>query len=313
MTEEECNAAEEQHRELILAMSLEEREAYEAEQEKALRPTDKEIAELDAYYNIIGGYLREYVEAKEKENKWFSKWKEHKQDENEDTYWEIEWNNQIIENTGINWIVSELELIIKQVSKNPSKELIERKIKRLEAKFNDFHNGLIDCLKFIITHIENENLSDLGHTQAWIYLDEYLESLEEKDESIKRKSKISYAPKWIKGDIERLIKQMKVEGFISKDYNDESIKDCFSGKPIKDIKPIEFINGIPNSTKAQLMHHIDRANLIYKSTQEEKAYIIGINKNEYKNTIYRQKIVAKISHIEEVRRIVRSVTLLIPN
>ena len=50
---------------------------------------------------------------------------------------------------------------------------------------------------------------------------------------------------------------------------EESIKDCFSGKPIKEIKPIEFINGIHNSTKVQLMHHIYKANLISKSTQEE--------------------------------------------
>ena len=296
MTEEEYNS-----------MSAKEQEAYE----NYLRPTDKEIAELDAYYNLFGGYLREYVEVKEKEENWLSKWKEHKDDEDEDTYWEIEWNNELIENKGINRIEIELKSIIEQCAKNPSKELIERKIKRLEVKFNEFHNGLADCIKFILTYIEDENLYNLGHTEAWIYLDKYLEKLEGKEESFKRKSKTLSTPKWIKGDIERLIKQMKVEGFISKDYNEESIKDCFSGKPIKEIKPIEFINGIHNSTKAQLMHHIDKANLISKSTQEEKAYIIGINKNDYKNALSRQKEGVKITHIQELKRVVWSVTSLL--
>ena len=99
MTEEEYNS-----------MSAKEQEAYE----NYLRPTDKEIAELDAYYNLFGGYLREYVEAKEKEENWLSKWKEHKDDEDEDTYWEIEWNNELIENKGINRIEIELKSIIEQ-------------------------------------------------------------------------------------------------------------------------------------------------------------------------------------------------------
>ena len=59
MTEEEYNS-----------MSAKEQEDYE----NYLRPTDKEIAELDAYYNLFGGYLREYVEVKEKEENWLSKW-----------------------------------------------------------------------------------------------------------------------------------------------------------------------------------------------------------------------------------------------
>ena len=67
--------------------------------------------------------------------------------------------------------------------------------------------------------------------------------------------------------------------YISKDYDEKSFKECFSGKPIKEIKPIEFMSGITDASKIQLMHHIDTAKLIGKSTQEEKAYIIGINKN----------------------------------
>lgn len=312
MTEEEYSLAEEQYREKILAMSPEERKVFEEEQEKALRPTEKEISELDAYHNLLKGHLREYVEAQEK-NKWFSNWKEHKQNEDEDSYWDIEWSNQLIEIKEIDIIVDELKLIIEQVTKNPSDELVERKVKRLKAKFNNYPNALKDCLKFIITHIEDVNLCNLGHTKAWIYLDEYLESLEEKDESIKRKSKILFAPKWVKGDIDRLIKQMKVEGFISKDYDEESFKECFSGRPIKEIKPIYFMNGITDASKIQLMHHIDTAKLIGKSTQEEKAYIIGENNNVYKNTLSRQKNVVKITHIEEIKRIVWSVTSLLKN
>ena len=59
------------------------------------------------------------------------------------------------------------------------------------------------------------------------------------------------------------------------------------------------------------MHHIDKANLISKSTQEEKAYIIGINKNDYKNALSRQKEGVKITHIQELKRVVWSVTSLL--
>ena len=276
-------------------------------------PTEREKVYSDAYWSLFCGHLREYAEAKEKEQGQFSKWLEHQKGEDESSYWNIIGNNESIESERINNICNELDLIIKQLEKNPSERLIIRKVKRLETKFQGFKGALVDSIKYLLTNLESEYLCNLGETDAWIYLDEYLESLEEKEESIKRKSKVLCTPKWIKGSLDRLITQMKVEKFVSNEYDDEEIKNCFSGKPINEVRPIVFTKGIEESTKVQLMHHIDMANLIDKRTQEEKAYIIGVKKDDYKNTLYRQKIVTKISHIEEVRRIVRSVTLLIPN
>ncbi len=273
--------------------------------------TNKEKAYSDAWWDLYNEHIINYIIDKES-NSDFSVWKEHKDSENQYEYWEVQYHNQNIIDERFSSFCDELDLIVNQIIKNPSRELTERKIIRLEKKFTDSKEILLDSIQYILTNIENKYLANLGYSDAWIYLDEYLEQYSEKNKTPIHKSKIIHTPNWGRGDFNRFIIQLKNEGFIKQDYSISDLKECFLGKPIDKVSPIIFEEKIPNSTKVQLIDHLDKLKLIDKCTQDGKAHIIGVKKDDYKNTLYRQKMTSQITLIQEVRRIVYSVSSLMP-
>ena len=140
MTEEEYNSAEEQYREAILAMSPEEREAYENYSGISEKELDERYASEILYY----GSLRAYTEYKEKKQGLLSQWKNHQIEEDERTYHSIEHHNDGIIDKSISKIKSDLDLIIEQV-KN-----LKRNLKTIQVVSRTVLNTYIDTLKKVI-------------------------------------------------------------------------------------------------------------------------------------------------------------------
>ena len=290
MTEEEYNSMsekeqeeyyqklEEEYRESIEAMSPEEREAYE----NYSGISEKEMAERYASEILYYGSLRTYTEEKEKKQGWLSQWKNHQIEEDEHTYHSIEYHNNSIIDKSISKIKSDLDLIIEQVKKNSSEELIERKIFKLKEKFDDYPNCFKDCVEYIHRHIEESNLANLGHTKAWLYLDKYLDNLIGIKERAVRNTQDFITPLHTNGDLETLHSAMKIKGFIDKDYSLKDFKECFKGKLFKEINPIKFNENFEGTSRVLLFDRLHKEGFIKIFPQKTMDRFLGIKEGYYK-------------------------------
>lgn len=282
MTEKEYNSAEEQYREMILAMSSEERKVYDEEQAKALRPTDKEFAGRDALDILYYGDLRRYAELEEKKDIMFSNWREHKNGDDENTYWTIQFKNDELIDTKIHSIQSDLDFIIEQIEKNSSKELIQAKIENLKDRFTAFPLCLLDCVNYIFTHIDSKFLSNLGHTDAWIFLHKYLRKSKGVKKTSKSNSKEYLTPEFINGDIETFYTVMLKKNFIEKDYSLKDFKNAFKGTLFKNINPIRFTDNFVGTSRVFLFQTLDKENFISIDSQKTMDLFICQSKDYYK-------------------------------
>ena len=284
MTEKEqkeyYQQVEEEHRAIIEAMTPEERKAYE--EGLSYTRTDREMAGMDALEILYYGSLRVYAEDKDKEQGWLSQWKNHKKEEDEHTYHSIEhYNDNIIYKT-INRIQSDLDLIVEQVEKNSSDELIERKIYNLRETFKDYPNCFKDCVEYIHRHIEESNLANLGHTKAWLYLDKYLDNLIGIKERAKRNTQDFITPLHTDGNLETLHSAMKIKDFIDKDYSLKDFKECFKGKLFKDINPIKFNENFEGTSRVLLFDRLHKEGFIKIFPQKTMDRFLGIKEGYYK-------------------------------
>lgn len=278
MTEEEYNSAEEQYREAILAMSPEEREAYENYSGISEKELDERYASEILYY----GSLRAYTEYKEKKQGLLSQWKNHQIEEDEHIYHSIEHHNDGIIDKSISRIKTDLDLIIEQVKKNSSEELIERKIYKLKEKFEDYPSCFKDCVEYIHRHIEESNLANLGHTKAWLYLDKYLDNLIGIKERAKRNTQDFITPLHTDGNLETLHSAMIIKDFIDEDYRLKDFKECFKGKLFKDINPIKFNENFEGTSRVLLFDRLHKEGFIKIFPQKTMDRFLGIKEGYYK-------------------------------
>lgn len=275
------------------------------EEEYNYYPSEKEMAEQEAYSMLINSSLQRYVIDKEKESI-ISSWQEHQEDEDENTYHSVNYNNWCIIEDGISKIKDDLDLIIEQLAKNSSKELIERKIIHLTNTYKDYPNCLKDCVSYLHNCIEDKHLANLGHTEAWIWLDKKLEALKRKKSIKKTSTEEPKTPLFDdKADIEYLYKGLLNRGYIEEDYKLTDFKNCFIGKPIKEINPIQFTNELPETSKIYLFGELWNQKIII-GTQIQVANLLSIEYNYFKSQKSLLKN-SKVTHLDELNRILRSI------
>ena len=277
--------------------------------------SEVELAKDDANTIIFYGSLRKYAEEKEKEQGWLSNWKEHQENEDENTYNSIEkYNNEIIEDY-ITKIQSELDLIIEQLKKNSSKELISRKLLKLSERFDGHKDCLIDCVEYILFNIENRHLANLGHTDAWLKLDEYLDIQIGKKERAKSKTSALTTPLHLKGNLETLYDALVHRNFIQSNYNIKDFTDCFKGKLINKINPIEFTKEFDGTSRVKLFDELHKKGFIEIKPLKTMDKFLGIPKDYYKTNKSRLKEVNiydntesenSVSNLLEIRMIMNS-------
>ena len=303
---------EEEDRARVKAMSPEEREA----DKNYLRISDKEMAERYASEILNYGSLRVYAEEKEQEQGWLSKWKNHQKEEDEHTYHSIEHHNDGIIDKTISRIQSDLDLIVEQVEKNSSEELIERKIYNLRDTFKDYPNCFKECVGYIHMHIEDCNLTNLGHTKAWLYLNKYLDNLIGIKERAKRNTQDFITPQHTKGNIETLYIALKVRKIIDKNYSIKDFKECFKGKLFNEINPIKFNEDFEGTSRVLLFDRLHKEGFIKIHPQKTMDSFLGIKKGYFKalKSKFRDiKIDDKtnydntVANLLEIRMVMRSV------
>ncbi|MDA9888129.1 hypothetical protein N9D52_03030 [Flavobacteriaceae bacterium] len=193
-------------------------------------------------------------------------------------------------------IEKHLILTLKQINKNPSVLLIEQKVKVLEELFKGNNKALEASIEFILQHMNNEFLLNIGHTDAWASLSKYRNDLLIKPESVKRRKKEAKTPKWLNGNYQKLHFLLSQLHIFKKEYSLEEFINTFSGKPISKVKEIQFESNIEGSTKVLFLETLIRKEMISISNQEVLSKLIGKNINFYKNTKSRLNNVKNISN-----------------
>jgi len=245
------------------------------------------------------GNIEEYVIHKLKEYP-IPIFKDLPTDEKDDEYWESYfYNDQRIEEE-IYKIEKQLILIVKQIAKNPSTLLVEQKIKVLENMFKGNNKAIEASAEFILEHINNEYLLNIGHTDAWAILSKYKNDLLLKPESVNRRKKEANSPQWLKGSCEKLHNILSTLGIFKKEYLLNEFKNTFMGKPISKVKEIQFAGHIEGSTKVLFFELLVKEEIISKSNQEVLGKLIGKNSTFYKTTKSRLKLVKNISNGKDV-------------
>ena len=178
--------------------------------------------------------------------------------------------------------------------------LVEQKVKVLEDLFEGNNKALEASIEFILLHMNNEHLLNIGHTDAWAALSKYKNDLLIKPESVKRRKKEAKSPKWQKGNYQKLHYLLSQLCIIKKEYSLEEFINTFSGRPISKVNEIQFESHIEGSTKVLFFETLMRKEMISISNQEVLSKLIGKNINFYKNTKSRINSVNNISNGEDL-------------
>ena len=206
---------------------------------------------------------------------------EDKNEQNEELFWSyLDKDEQIVENKLI-ILIDELNHLISQIRKNNSENLISRKIKKIEEEYSANKELLKAIIEYLLIHIDSRYIEDLGHTEAWIYLDKYYENLS--NTSIANRNKIIYAPTWLKGDLNKFFTLLKNNEIIESSSSFEQFKLCFNGEILNDSIKIEFKKSVSIILRIVAMELLHEVSLINSTSQKSLAHITGIKENSYKD------------------------------
>ena len=206
---------------------------------------------------------------------------EDKNEQNEELFWNyLDKDEQIVENKLI-ILIDELNHLINQIRKNSSENLISRKIKKIEEEYSANKELLKAIIEYLLIHIDSRYIEDLGHTEAWIYLDKYYENLS--STSIANRNKIIYAPTWLKGDLNKFFTLLKNNEIIESSSSFEQFKLCFNGEILNDSIKIEFKKSVSIILRIVAMELLHEVSLINSTSQKSLAHITGIKEHSYKD------------------------------
>ena len=206
---------------------------------------------------------------------------EDKNEQNEELFWNyLDKDEQIVENK-LTILLDELNHLINQIRKNSSENLISRKIKKIEEKYSANKELIKAIIEYLLIHIDSRYIENLGHTEAWIYLDKYYENLS--NTSIANRNKIIYAPTWLKGDLNKFFILLKNNEIIESSSSFEQFKLCFNGEILNDSIKIEFKKSVPIILRIVAMELLHEVSLINSTSQKSLAHITGINEHSYKD------------------------------
>ena len=206
---------------------------------------------------------------------------EDKNEQNEELFWNyLDKDEQIVENK-LTILLDELNHLINQIRKNSSENLISRKIKKIEEKYSANKKLIKAIVEYLLIVIDSRYIEDLGHTEAWIYLDKYYENLS--DTSIANRNKIIYAPTWLKGDLNKFFTLLKNNDIIESSSSFEQFKLCFNGEILNDSIKIEFKKSVSIILRIVAMELLHEVSLINSTSQKSLAHITGIKENSYKD------------------------------
>tara|TARA_B110000503_G_scaffold85944_1_gene130881 strand:- start:79 stop:951 length:873 start_codon:yes stop_codon:yes gene_type:complete len=206
---------------------------------------------------------------------------EDKNEQNEELFWNyLDKDEQIVENK-LTILLDELNHLINQIRKNSSENLISRKIKKIEEKYSANKELIKAIIEYLLIHIDSRYIENLGHTEAWIYLDKYYENLS--NTSIANRNKIIYAPTWLKGDLNKFFILLKNNEIIESSSSFEQFKLCFNGEILNDSIKIEFKKSVPIILRIVAMELLHEVSLINSSSQKSLAHIAGIKEHSYKD------------------------------
>lgn len=206
---------------------------------------------------------------------------EDKNEQNEELFWNyLDKDEQIVENK-LTILLDELNHLINQIRKNSSENLISRKIKKIEEKYSANKELIKAIIEYLLIHIDSRYIEDLGHTEAWIYLDKYYENLS--NTSIANRNKIIYAPTWLKGDLNKFFALLKNNDIIESSSSFEQFKLCFNGEILNDSIKIEFKKSVSIILRIVAMELLHEVSLINSTSQKSLAHITGIKEHSYKD------------------------------
>ena len=204
-----------------------------------------------------------------------------KNEQNEELFWNyLDKDEQIVENKLI-ILIDELDHLISQIRKNSSENLISRKIKKLEEKYSANNELIRAIIEYLLIHIDNRYIEDLGHTEAWIYLDKYYEKF--RNTSVGNRNKLIYAPTWLKGDLSKFFDLLKYNKIIESKSSFEQFKLCFNGEILNDSIKIEFKKSVSIILRIVAMELLHEVSLINSTSQKSLAHITGIKEHSYKD------------------------------
>ena len=229
---------------------------------------------------------------------------EDKNEQNEELFWNyLDKDEQIVENKLI-ILIDELDHLISQIRKNSSENLISRKIKKLEEKYSANNELIRAIIEYLLIHIDNRYIEDLGHTEAWIYLDKYYEKL--RNTSVGNRNKLIYAPTWLKGDLSKFFDLLKYNEIIESKSSFEQFKLCFNGEKLNNSIRIEFKESVSKILRIVAMEILLELELINSTSQKSLAHITGIKENSYKDI----KSKTKSKRKRENRKYIEGITEL---
>jgi len=229
---------------------------------------------------------------------------EDKNEKNEELFWNyLDKDEQIVENKLI-ILIDELNHLINQIRKNSSENLISRKIKKIEEKYSANKELIKAIIEYLLILIDSRYIEDLGHTEAWIYLDKYYENLS--NTSIANRNKIIYAPTWLKGDLNKFFTLLKNNEIIESSSSFEQFKLCFNGEILNDSIKIEFKKSVSIILRIVAMELLHEVSLINSTSQKSLAHITGIKENSYKDI----KSKTKSKRKRENRKYIEGITEL---
>ena len=206
---------------------------------------------------------------------------EDKNEQNEELFWNyLNKDEQIVENKLI-ILIDELNHLINQIRKNSSENLISRKIKKIEEKYSANKELIKAIIEYLLILIDSRYIEDLGHTEAWIYLDKYYENLS--NTSIANRNKIIYAPTWLKGDLNKFFTMLKNNEIIESSSSFEQFKLCFNGEILNDSIKIEFKKSVSIILRIVAMDLLHEVSLINSTSQKSLAHITDIKEHSYKD------------------------------
>ena len=227
-----------------------------------------------------------------------------KNEQNEELFWNyLDKDEQIVENKLI-ILIDELDHLISQTRKNSSENLISRKIKKLEEKYSANNELIRAIIEYLLIHIDNRYIEDLGHTEAWIYLDKYYEKL--RNTSVGNRNKLIYAPTWLKGDLSKFFDLLKYNEIIESKSSFEQFKLCFNGEKLNNSIRIEFKESVSKILRIVAMEILLELGLINSTSQKSLAHITGIKENSYKDI----KSKTKSKRKRENRKYIEGITEL---
>ena len=148
-------------------------------------------------------------------------------------------------------------------------------------KINTYQTKGVGITEYLLILIDSRYVEDLGHTEAWIYLDKYYENLS--NTSIANRNKIIYAPTWLKGDLNKFFTLLKNNEIIESSSSFEQFKLCFNGEILNDSIKIEFKKSVSIILRIVAMELLHEVGLINSTSQKSLAHISGIREHSYKD------------------------------